>query len=43
MVTGKQREFCLKVYRTARALYEADKGHTVSPLFTTAQAMLESG
>ena len=43
MVTGKQREFCLKVYRAARALYEADKGHTVSPLFTTAQAMLESG
>ena len=43
MVTGKQKEFCLRVYKAARLMYEADKEHTVSPLFTTAQAMLESG
>lgn len=42
-MTTKQKEFCLKVYKAAQALYDADKGHTVSPLFTTAQAMLESG
>ena len=43
MVTGKQKEFCMRVYKAARLMYEADREHTVSPLFTTAQAMLESG
>ena len=43
MVTFKQKEYCLRVYKAARLMYEADKKHTVSPLFTTAQAMLESG
>ena len=33
----------MRVYKAARLMYEADKEHTVSPLFTTAQAMLESG
>lgn len=42
MATAKQQQFCMKVYRAARAQYEADPGGTVSPRFTTAQAMLES-
>lgn len=43
MATTKQRQFCMKVYAAARSLYESDPENTVSPRFTTAQAMLESG
>lgn len=43
LATVKQQEFCRRVYAAARALYEADPDNTVSPRFTTAQAMLESG
>lgn len=42
MASKKQQQFCLRVYRAAYSLYEADKEGTVSPRFTTAQAMLES-
>lgn len=40
--TKKQQQFCMKVYRAAYALYMSDREGTVSPRFTTAQAMLES-
>lgn len=43
MATVKQQQFCRRVYAAARALYEADPQNSVSPRFTTAQAMLESG
>ena len=42
-MTIEQKNFCKAVYKAAAALYQADKDNCVSPLFTTAQAMLESG
>ncbi|HAT62247.1 MAG TPA: flagellar biosynthesis protein FlgJ [Prevotella sp.] len=39
----QQKIFCCKVYAAALALYHKDKANSVSPVFTTAQAMLESG
>lgn len=42
-MTTEQKNFCKMVYKAAFALYQVDKNNCVSPLFTTAQAMLESG
>ena len=42
-MTYQQKVFCKAVYAAACALYLKDKDNCVSPLFTTAQAMLESG
>lgn len=42
-MTQQQKDFCMEVYRAAYSLYEENKAEAVSPRFTTAQAMLETG